>query len=117
MGALDLARSDWQAGLRGLEIVQVPGACAQVAMAGAHGCFLVSHTDVLAMRRQSLEHRREPPLLEGLLLRLHPGLAGGGLGLQGFGGGAQVLADVVEVDQVAPLFPEPLFDLPDWLCY
>ena len=53
----------------------------------------------------------ETPACERLLLRLHPGAARGRVGREGFRGGAQVFANMIEINQIAALVAELRLDL------
>src|SRR5574340_470870 len=106
-GALDLPGADLQSFCQGLAIVQLAGARAEVAMAGSHGRVLVVGFGRLAMSGERPQDGVETPVFERLLLRLHPGVARGRVGRDGRRGGAQVFADVIEINQVAALVAKP----------
>ena len=53
----------------------------------------------------------ETPAFERILLRLHPSLATRGVGGDCFGGGGQIFANVIEINQIAALVAELLLHL------
>ena len=55
----------------------------------------------------------ETPAFERVLLRLHPDAPRGRVGRDRFGGGGQVFANMIEINQIAALVAELLLDLPD----
>ena len=113
MSAFDLARADRQSFGQGLAIVQLVGASAEIAMAGSHGRMLVIDFGRLAMSGERAQDGVETPAFERVLLRLHPDLATRGVGRDRFGGGGQIFANVIEINQIAALVAELLLDLAD----
>src|SRR5271157_3445162 len=113
MSAFDLARADRQPVGQSLAVVQVVGASAEIAVAGSHGRMLVVDFGRLATSGKRPQNGVETPAFERLLLRLHPGAARGWVGRDRRRGGAQVFADVIEINQVAALIAELLLDLAD----
>src|SRR5574340_1731999 len=106
VGAFDLTGADRQSFGQGLAIVQLAGARAELAMAGSHGRVLVVGFGRLAMSGERPQDGAETPVFERLLLRLHPGAARGRVGRDRRRGGAQIFADVIEINQVAALVAE-----------
>jgi hypothetical protein len=82
-------------------------------MAGSHGRMLVVGFGRLAMSGERPQDGVETPVFERLLLRFHPGVARDPVGRDCRRGGTQVFADVIEINQVAALVAELLFDLAD----
>ena len=82
-------------------------------MGGSHGGVLVVGFGRLAMSVERPQDGVETPVFERLLLRLHPGVARDRVGRDCCRGGAQVFADVIEINQVAALVAELLLDLAD----
>ena len=113
MGAFDLAGADRQSVGQGLAIVQLVGASAEITMAGSHRRVLVVGFGRLAMSDERPQDGVETPAFERLLLRLHPCAARRRVGRDRRRGGAQVFADVIEINQVAALIAELLLDLAD----
>ena len=72
-------------------------------MAGSHGRVLVVGFGRLAMSGERPQHGVETPAFERLLLRFHPGVACERVGRDRRRGGAQIFADMIEINQVAPL--------------
>ena len=110
MGAFDLAGADRQSFGQGLAIVQLAGASAEIAMAGSHGRMLVIDFGGLAMSGERPQAGVETPAFERLFLRLHPGVARDRVGRDGCRGGAQLFADVIEINQIAALVAELLLN-------
>ena len=111
MSAFDLARADGQSFGQGLTIVHLVGAGAEVAMAYSHGRVLVIDFGGLAMSGERSQDGVETPAFKRVLLGLHPGAARGRVGRDGFGGGGQVFANMIEINQIAALVAELLLDL------
>ena len=103
MSAFDFARADRQSFGQGLAIVQLADAGAEVAMAGSHRRALVIDLGGLAMSGERPQDGVEKAALERLLLLLHPGAARGRVGRDRRRGGAQIFADMIEINQVAAL--------------
>src|SRR5271169_4396206 len=104
MRAFDLAGADRQIVGQGVTIVQVVPATAQMAMASTHRRLIVVclwSFDVASERRQRLV---ETPGFERFLLRVDPGV---------LRGGAQILANMIKINQVAALRAKVLFHLAD----
>src|SRR5208283_3328969 len=80
---------------------------------GSHGRALVAGFGRLAMSGERPQDGVETPVFERLLLRLHPAVACVRVGRDRCRGGAQVFADVIEINQVAVLVAELRLDLAD----
>ena len=111
MRAFDFARSDRQSLGQRLSIVQLVLAAAQITMASAHRRVFVVDFRRFAMTDERPQCHLETPVSERVLLRLDPGFPRGGVGRDRFGGGAQILANMIEIDQVAALIAKLLLDL------
>src|SRR5208337_589821 len=111
MRAFDFARSDRQSLGQRLSIVQLVLAAAQITMASAHRRLFVVDFRRFAMTDERPQCHLETPVSERVLLRLDPGFPRGGVGRDRFGGGAQILANMIEIDQVAALIAKLLLDL------
>src|ERR1700722_15495214 len=103
MRAFDLSGADRQIIGQGFAIVQLISATYQIAMASAHGSLVVVHFGRFEMTSECLQRLVEAPGFERVLLRVHPGLSRGGLGRNRFRGVAQILANMIEINQVAAL--------------
>src|SRR5271154_891354 len=107
MRAFDLSRADRQIIGQGFAIVQLISATYpatyQIAMASAHWSLVVVHFGRFEMTSECLQRLVEAPGFERVLLRVHPGLLRGGLGRNRFRGVAQILANMIEINQVAAL--------------
>ena len=101
MRAFDFAQSDRQSLGQRLSIVQLVLAAAQITMASAHRRLFVVDFRRFAMTDERPQCHLETPVSERVLLRLDPGFPRGGVGRDRFGGGAQILANMIEIDQVA----------------
>src|ERR1700687_1492698 len=105
MRTFDLTGADRQIVGQGVMIVQVVPPTAQIAMASAHRRLIVVYFgsfDVAGERRQRLI---ETPGFERFLLRVHPGVKRRGVLRNRLGGGAQILANMIKINQVAALRP------------
>ena len=111
--AFDLARADRQSFGQGVAIVQLVGACAEIAMAGSHRRMLVIDFGGLAMSDERPQNGVETPAFERLPLRLDEGAAPPRVGRDGFRSRRQVFANVIEINQIAALVAELLLDLAD----
>src|SRR5271156_2873604 len=80
-------------------------------MASAHWSLVVVHFRRFEMTSECLQRLVETPGFERVLLRLHPGLLRGGLGRNRFRGDAQILANMIEINQVAALGAKLLLHL------
>src|ERR1700677_3618494 len=111
MRAFDLSGADRQIIGQGSAIVQLISATYQIAMASAHGSLVVVHFGRFEMTSECLQRLVEAPGFERVLLRVHPGLLRGGLGRNRFRGVAQILANMMEINQVAALGAKLLLHL------
>src|SRR5580704_14758744 len=111
MRAFDLSGADRQIIGQGFPIVQLISATYQIAMASAHGSLVVVHFGRFEMTSEGLQRLVEAPGFERVLLRLHPGLSRGGLGRNRFRGVAQILANMIKINQVAALGAKLLLHL------
>src|SRR5271154_68911 len=111
MRAFDLSGADRQIIGQGFAIVQLISATYQIAMAPAHGSLVVVHFRSFEMTSECLQRLVEAPGFERVLLRVHPGLLRGGLGRNRFRGVAQILANMIEINQVAALGAKLLLHL------
>src|SRR5271168_1069946 len=111
MRAFDLSGADRQIIGQGFAIVQLISATDQIAMASAHGSLVVVHFRSFEMTSECLQRLVETPGFERVLLRVDPGLLRGGLGRNRFRGVAQILANMIEINQVAALGAKLLLHL------
>src|SRR5258708_553552 len=111
MRAFDLSGADRQIMGQGFAIVQLISATYQIAMASAHWSLVVVHFRSFEMTSEGLQRLVETPGFERVLLRVHPGLLRGGLGRNRFRGVAQILANMIEINQVAALGAKLLLHL------
>ena len=108
MRAFDLAGADRQIVGQGVTIVQVVRPIAQIEMASPHRRLIVvcvGRFDAGSERRQ---HVVETPGFERFLLRVHPGVF---VWRDRLGGGTQILANMIKINQVAALRAKLLFHL------
>lgn len=113
MRTFDLTGADRQIVGQGVIIVQVVPPTAQIAMASAHRRLIVVYFgsfDVAGERRQRLI---ETPGFERFLLRVHPGVERRGVLRNRLGGGAQILANMIKINQVAALRAKVFLHLAD----
>ena len=80
-------------------------------MAGSRGRMLVIDFGGLATSGERAQDGVETAAFERVLLRLHPELAMRGVGRDRFGGGGQIFANVIEINQITALVAELLLDL------
>src|SRR6202162_1868523 len=111
MRAFDLSGADRQIIGRGFAIIQLISAPDQMAMASAQGSLVVVHFRSFEMTSECLQRLVEAPGFERVLLRVHPGLLCGGLGRNRFCGVAHILANMIEINQVAALGAKLLLHL------
>src|ERR1700735_5515920 len=111
MRAFDLSGADRQTIGQGFAIVQLISATDQIAMASAHRSLVVVHFRSFEMTSECLQRLVEAPGFERVLLRVHPGLSRGGLGRNRFRGVAQILANMIKINQVAALGAKLLLHL------
>src|SRR5271154_3138053 len=115
MRAFDLSRADRQIIGQGFAIVQLISATYpatyQIAMASAHWSLVVVHFGRFEMTSECLQRLVEAAGFERVLLRVDPGLLRGGLGRNRFRGVAQILANMIEINQVAALGAKLLLHL------
>src|SRR5271163_2420209 len=111
MRAFDLSGADRQVLGQGVPVVQLIAAIAQIAMASPYRRLFFVHVGAFAVARQLLQHVRRTPCFERVLLSLHPGLSRGGVRRDRLGGGTQILADMIEINQVAALSAKLLLHL------
>src|ERR1700746_3074586 len=113
MRTFDLTRADRQSVGQGVMIVQVVSPTAQIAMASAHRRLIVVYFrsfDVAGERRQ---RPIETPGFKRFLLRVHPGVKRRGVLRNRLGGGAQILANMIKINQVAALRAKVFLHLAD----
>src|ERR1700678_4044356 len=111
MRAFDLSGADRQIIGQGFAIVQLISATYQIAMASAHWSLVVVHFGRFEMTSECLQRLVEAPGFERVLLRVDPGLLRGGLGRNRFRGVAPILANMIEINQVAALGAQLLLHL------
>src|SRR5215471_1611285 len=104
MAAFDLARANRQAFRQRPLIIQMLPLVAQVTVASSHRRFFFFPSLWLQMRAQGRQYLFQTILLQSLLLHLPPRRGRERLDL--LSGRAQVLADVIEIQQVARLLAE-----------
>ena len=79
----------------------------------AHRSLPIIYFGCFEMISERLQRMVETPGFERVLLRLHPGSLCGGVRRNRLGGGAQVLADMIKINQVAALEAKLLLHLAD----
>ena len=82
-------------------------------MAYADRRLVVVHIESLAVRGQGSQEFVGAACFQRILLRFHPGFRGRGVRRDRLRGRAQILANMIEINQVAALFAEPFLDLAD----
>src|SRR5271156_3528935 len=112
MRAFDLSGADRQIIGQGFAIVQLISATYQIAMASTHWGLGVVYFRSFEMTSECLQRLVETPGFERVLLRVHPGLLRGWLGRNRFRGAAQILANMIEINQVVSLGAKLLLHLP-----
>src|SRR5271166_1276022 len=113
MRAFDFAGADRKPFGQGLAVFQLVCATAQIAMACPHRGLVVARLGRFAMGSEGSQDLVQAPRLQCVLSRLHPGFAGLWLRRDRLGGFAQILANMIEINQIAALGTEPFLDLAD----
>ena len=111
MRAFDFPRADRKSFGEGLAIIQLVFTGAEISMADADRGLIVAHIETFKVEKQGFQNRAGTPRLQRVLLRLHPEFRGHGVRRDRLRGRAQILTDMIEIDQIAALFAEPLLDL------
>src|SRR5271165_7050839 len=111
MRAFDFSGADRKTFGEGLAIFQLVFAGGEITMAYADRGLVVTHIVSFAVGSQGPEDLAGAPRLQRVLLRLHPGNPRGDVRRDCLRGRAQILANMIEIDQVAALFAEQVFNL------
>src|SRR5277367_4790674 len=99
MRALDFAGADRKSLGHGLGIFQLVFSSADIAMASPDRRRLVARLGRFAMGSEGTQDLVDPPALQRVLLRRHPGSASAGLWRDPLGGVAKIFTNMIKIDQ------------------
>ena len=112
MRAFNLSLTNRQGIRQCLGVVELILSAAQITVTRSYRCLAIRHVSGLKVRPQGLEDVRTLSDFERVFLLIEPGFGRVCLRVNRRSGGAQVIADMIEIDQIPTLTAEALFHLP-----